>query len=651
MNPEIKARYAYYLVPILISLIYCALSYVRPNFMESIEGKLYDFLFVVRGQLAPPDNIVIAAIDESSIQRLGRWPWPRDKFAHLVKKLAEFDASVIAFDIIFSEPEKNDYLLSQSIEEAGCVILPLVFFFDKEDTIERKEINDSSLLIRGGKGLSKYFFLSSKSVLVPCRPLIRAASGVGHINVFPDSDGTIRKEALYIEYRGRLYPSLALKTAAYYLGIPQERVVVEVTKGIQLGKRYIRTDAVGRILIPYYGGNETFKHIPIVDILEGKTKREQIEGKIVLVGATAVGIYDLRVTPTSSALPGVEKQANVIASLISGRTLIAVPNCLLFAIILFSGILTAYLYRRIKAAYALLVLLVALLVIFSLSYSLFLRGVWLSYFYTSSNVIAQYIVTVAVRYAISEREARRIRKIFSSYVTERVVNELIRNPSKAKLGGERREVTILFCDIRGFTSFSEKRAPEDVVSLLNEYFGKMTEIILKWEGTLDKFMGDAIMVFWGAPLEQPDHAERAVKCALEMTRTLRELGEEWEKKGKPALKIGVGINTGEALVGNIGAEGKKMDYTVIGDHVNLASRLEGLNKSFGSEIIISEYTLERIKDKIHKGIFGGVLVRGLGNVAVKGRERPVKIYSVQDVPLAEPQIMEREEKESPFFDA
>src|SRR3989338_1825912 len=186
--------------------------------------------------------------------------------------------------------------------------------------------------------------------------------------------------------------------------------------------------------------------------------------------------------------------------------------------------------------------------------------------------------------------------MFSSYVTEKIVNELIKNPDMAKLGGERREITVLFSDVMGFTSFSEKHVPEDVVAILNEYLGEMTDIVLRWDGTLDKFIGDAILAFWGAPMRQENHAELAIKCALNMTNRLKDLQKKWQAEGKAMLDCGIGINTGEVIVGNIGAEGKKMDYTVIGDHVNLGSRVESLTKRYDIHILITEFTMERIKD-------------------------------------------------------
>lgn len=620
----------YYLLGIAITAVFCLLYYLQPKPFHTVDLKLYDLLFLIRGEEKPPQDLVIVAIDESSIEKLGRWPWSRDVIAKLVDRLTEYSPAVIGFDLIFSEKEKNDSILAKSIANAGNVIMPIVFFFDKEDPDPKSIVFKSSLKAINHEKFREYAPLSSKSVLVPVEAVSEASTGFGHINIFPDPDGTIRVESLFIEYNGYLIPSLSLKLAGFYLGIPEEKLLIEATNGVYLGKKYIPTDRYGRILIPYYGGNQTFKHIPVIDVFEGKVKKEDIEEKIVLIGATAVGIYDLRVTPFSAALPGVEKHANVIASLISGKSIVSAPNYAVFLLIILTGLISTILYQKLKAGYSLIVLFILILSIFSFSYFLFVyKGVWLSSLYSSANLFVQFIVIIAIKYAFSEKEARHIKKIFSNYVTERIVNELMKNPSMAKLGGERREVTVLFSDIRGFTSLSEKLQPEEVVELLNEYFGAMTEVIFKWEGTLDKFIGDAIMVFWGAPLNQPDHAERALNCAIEMSQRLKELCKKWSSEGKPILKIGIGINTGEVLVGNIGAEGKKMDYTVIGDHVNLASRLEGLNKKFETEIIISEFTLEKIRDLVIKEAFGSILLRGLGNIVVKGKEKPVKIYGVE----------------------
>ncbi|WP_353686095.1 adenylate/guanylate cyclase domain-containing protein [Thermodesulfovibrio sp. 3462-1] len=613
---------------LFIAVVFLCLFYIKPRPLEIIDMKIYDLFFHVRGREKPPENIVIAAIDEASLEKLGRWPWSRDKIARLIDKLSEYGVAVIAVDIIFSESEKNDRLLAESISRAGNVILPVVFFFEAEEAPKEVEITESAFYILNPERFNKYQPVSSKSVLVPESILSRSAAGFGHINMFPDSDGTIRWEVLFINYYGYMIPGLSLKTAAMYLGIPPEKQLIDATKGVYLGRRYIPTDPWGKILIPYYGDNGTFKYISIADIVENRVKKEELEDKIILIGATAVGIYDLRVTPMSSALPGVEKHANVIASLIEGKSILPVSNYIVILLILVSVFLAIFLYQRLKAGYCLIVLLILMSGVFISSFYLFTKGTWLSVIYVSGGLLIHFLTTITLRYAYSEKEARRIKKIFSSYVTEKVVNELIKNPSMAKLGGERREVTVLFSDIRGFTTLSEKLLPERVVELLNEYFAQMAEIIFKWEGTLDKFIGDAIMVFWNAPLPQNDHEQRALNCAIEMIKRLRALCKKWDEEGKPQLKIGIGINTGEALVGNIGAEGKKMDYTIIGDSVNLASRLEGLNKEFNSEIIISEFTFKKLQEKIETGFFGAIDVEELGEISVKGKEQPVKIFKI-----------------------
>jgi adenylate cyclase len=275
-----------------------------------------------------------------------------------------------------------------------------------------------------------------------------------------------------------------------------------------------------------------------------------------------------------------------------------------------------------------------------------MKNLWIDTSYSVNNILLIYLVINAYKYATEERYAKRIRGMFSSYVTEKIVDELIKNPELAKLGGERRKVTVLFSDVRGFTTFSEKHGPEKVVAILNEYLGEMTNIIFEWDGTLDKFVGDEIMAFWGAPLPQSDHAERAVKCALHMVKRLEELQEKWKSEGREPLYSGFGINTGEVIVGNIGAEGKKMDYTIIGDNVNLGARVEGLTRKYNADIIITEFTLERLRNIIENDRAWKVRIRGLDAVAVKGKQKPVYIYSVQALGEKErSEIIECEEKE------
>jgi len=620
--------------------------------METLEEKLYDYRFKIRGTIKPSEKVVIAAIDEKSIERLGRWPWDRDKIANLVKKLAEAGAEIIVFDIFFVEEEKNDPKLAQAIREAGNVILPVVFEFDR-----RSNIPDNEFLLKSAfrsiihpEKFNQYSPVMTKRSLIPVPKLIGECMALGHINMFPDKDGTLRWEAMAIEYNGYLYPSVDLQAVAAYLGVPPEKIVLNATEGIQLGeKRYIPTDRHGMSLIYYYGPTRTFKHFSISDILGGTVNPSEFQGKIVLIGATAVGIYDLRVTPFSATMPGIEKHANVISSILENRFLKRTPLSINLTILLASGILFSLLVVRLRAMNASLMTGLFLLLILGSGYYLFThQGLWINIVYPSNNILLIFIGVTAYNYAVEERYAKKIRTMFSSYVTERVVNELIKNPGMAKLGGERREVTVLFSDVRGFTSFSEKHTPEEVVSILNEYLGAMTDVIFRWEGTLDKFIGDAILAFWGAPMKQENHAELAMKCALNMVNRLGELQKKWESEGRPILDAGIGINTGEVLVGNIGAEGKKMDYTVIGDHVNLGSRIESLTRKYNAHILITEFAMNKVRKYIRNGSgsIGHISIKGIERVIVKGKEKTVEIYEVSSLePGTESMIMKLEKEE------
>ena len=622
-----------FLIGLFITLLFTALMAIELTPLEILEDKMYDLRFKMMGRTKAPDNIVIAAIDEKSIEKMGRWPWGRDRIAQLLDRLTKAEAELVVFDIFMPESEEHDVMLAKAVKDAGNVLLPLVFSFDISQTARQSEhINYSAVQIQNPEKYNKYAPISASGVLAPVLVLMQESMAIGHINMKPDdNDGTLRWEMMAIEYKGYLYPSLDVLTAAVYLGIPHEKVVVKATEGIQLsGKRYIPTDIRGRGLIYYYGPSFTFRHFSISDIIDGKVGAEDLRGKIVLVGATAMGIYDLRVTPFSPAMPGVEKHANVIASILGNKFLQKAPLHINIIILLLSGLFITFVVGRFKASISFVITSCVIMSLLALSYYLFASmGVWTYVAYPSITILLIFANGTAYSHAVEETYARKIKAMFSSYVTERVVNELIRNPGMAKLGGERKDVTILFADVRGFTSFSESHSPEEVVQILNEYLGSMTDIILKWEGTVDKFMGDAILAFWGAPMKQENHAELAVKCSLNMLGKLKELQEKWKAEGKPPLDAGIGINTGEVIVGNIGAEGRKMDYTVIGDHVNLASRVEALTRKYNANILVTEFTMNAIHEAIQAGRIGHIVATGLEKVIVKGKENAVGIFEIK----------------------
>lgn len=615
---------------ITLFFTFCSIQKVLP--LERLELLFYDLRFHLRGKAVPPDNIVILAIDDKSLEKVGRWPWERRTVADLIERLREMKARLVLVDILFAEPSQGDNELAASLARAENVILPLVFAFKGEKRIVENEnlTRWCFPMVRNADNLSIFPPITAGNVILTLDNIAARAGAMGHINMIPDRDGVLRWEVMAVEYNGELYPSIDLQAVRMFLGLPQESLIINAANGIQLGdSAFIPTDFWNRALIHYYGPTNTFPHISAIDLMEGKVDPSRIMDKMVLVGATATGIYDIRVTPASPVMPGIEKHANMIASILQKKFPEKTKNITNVLVLLFSGVVFSLCMLRARAILGALLALLFISVIFLAGYWLFFsRGLWIDISFSSLNLLSIYFVVTVYRFATEERYARRIRGMFSSYVTERVVNELIKNPQLAKLGGERRELTVLFSDVRGFTTFSEKHSPEEVVSILNEYLGEMSHLILESDGTLDKFIGDAIVAFWGAPLPQEDHAERAVKCALDMIRKLKELQAKWKAEGKTPLDCGIGINTGEVVVGNIGAEGKKMDYTVIGDHVNLGARVEGLTRKYGCHIIITEFTLEKLRGMICSGAFPDTIIRGLEPVAVKGKAKPVIIYEV-----------------------
>jgi adenylate cyclase len=624
--------------------------YLHFPLLEMLEEKLYDLRFKIRGKVAPPPYVVIIAIDDKSLEKLGRWPWSRDKIARLTDILVRGEAKVIAFDILFAEAEENDAVFAKAIAKASNVLLPLVFRFDKEAPLVQEDfLYPSSLsIVKNVSALNTFSPYKAIGLSTCRRELSAAAIALGHINMIPDDDGTLRWETMVIEYDLDIYPSIDLQTARIYQGLGNEKMILNATESINLGGKIFTTDLWGRSPIYFYGPEQTFPYISVSDLMEGKISSNTLKGKIALVGVTALGIYDLRVTPFSANMPGVEKHANVITSLLEGRSIIKLPFITNLIVLLCTGLVLSIILTRLKAVSGAIVAF-CLLSAFSFAgyYLLVNKGLWMELSYPLINIVFVYSFVTVYRYAEEEMRAKHIRAMFSSYVTEKIVNELTKNPDMAKLGGDRREVTVLFSDIKGFTTFSEKHAPEEVVSILNEYLTAMTEIIFRWEGTLDKFVGDEIVAFWGAPLPQENHAELATRCALNMVEKLKELSEKWLNEGKVPLEAGFGLNTGEVIVGNIGAEGKKMDYTVIGDHVNLGARVEALTRKYSTNILITEFTLNKIKGLVkpkNGQIIGHVSVKGLERVMVKGKEKPVRIYEVKSLePDMESRIIELEE--------
>jgi adenylate cyclase len=656
-------------IALLSILAVSVICYVDPDFLSLLELKTLDLRFLSRGKIVTTGEVALVAIDEKSLDELGRWPWPRVRMAQLLDALVKYEAKVVGFDIVWAEPDENSELkslsalkqkmnelkltnrdlekyLSQAIQKADTdrtladslarsrrAVLGYFFhFFTKEDLPQEKKQLPQDL-----PPLSTYNWVKYSSQAAAKVPLFEAtyaevnipviaeaAEGAGYFNIFPDRDGTVRWIPLVIKYQDKHYCALSLAVLQKFLN--NSPLVLRLAEfgveEIRLGDLFIPTNEEGRMLINYRGPQKTFPHYSATDVIHGRVPVNAFRGKIVLVGATAMGIYDIRVTPFDHVFPGLEVHANVIDTILKQQFLYR-PNWVtlfdLLAIIVL-GLILGIILPKVKALWGALIGISLFFAFVLTSNQLFQKqGIWVNQTYPLFNLVLTYLMITGYRYMTEERERKKVRGAFQYYLNASVVEQMLKDPEKLKLGGEKKDLTVLFSDIRGFTSISEHMTPERLVKFLNEYLTKMTDIVFKYDGLLDKYMGDAIMAIWGAPLDQSDHPLRACYTALEMVEELRLLQQRWATEGMPRMNIGIGINAGPMVVGNMGSE-RRFDYTVMGDSVNLGSRLEGLNKLYGTNIIISEMTYERVREEI--------LGRELDLVRVKGKDQPVKIYEL-----------------------
>ncbi|MCX5847731.1 MAG: CHASE2 domain-containing protein [Deltaproteobacteria bacterium] len=672
MNERLKKIFSMSPLKIAIFVIFIAviMFIIDVPFLRFMELKALNLRMVSRGQLPTGGETVIATVDEKSLSELGRWPWPRTTHAKLIDKLKKYGAKSVGFDIVFAEPDENsslktilelskevkktrikdkrvqgllnkkkmaadtDAALAKSIGRSKNVTLGYFFHLSSEDVahLSEEEIetaaeniaNSRYQIIKADSTPDESRLVHAYSAAVNLKSLSDAAENSGYFNAFPDSDGTIRWSPLVIKFQDNYYPSLALSLLLQYMDWPMLTLNMTAVgvEGISIGDIDIPTNERGWMLINYLGPAKTFPHYSISDIIKGRLSPDTFKDKIVIVGATATGIYDLRVTPYSNVYPGVEMHANVIDSILHQNFLQQSDFTKLLDVcsIVFFGLIMGFAIPRVKAIQGIvlsLLIVASFVVINTIIFSHF--NVWLNLIYPVLTMITIYLGITVYRYITEEREKKKIRGAFQYYLTASVINEMLKDPSKLKLGGDKKDLSVLFSDIRGFTTISERLTPEELVHLLNEYLTEMTNVVFQYDGLLDKYMGDAIMAVFGAPLDQPDHALRACRTALGMMDELKILQKKWAGEDRPILNIGIGINSGDMVVGNMGSD-MRFDYTVMGDSVNLGSRLEGINKEYGSNIIISEYTHDVVKDVL--------FCRELDSVRVKGKKQPVRIYEL-----------------------
>ncbi len=658
-----KAHKGYILAIIVSILVFVMLSffYSMTRLLDGMENGSINFKFFLRDPSEKArklqegvkitkknprsrDDIVILGIDESTIREFTDknipWPFPWNIHAKFTNYVGTSNPKAIFFDIMFLDHKKHEDELARAIQNARTVFLDFPFETQEVD-VKYSDIKDRLEImsrLRWPADPNDKSYEWAEEAVPPTPKLSRAAKGIGYANIRPDPDSINRKLPVVIKHKGYYYPSIDLAIVMHYFGIGAKDVEIKMGRHVKLKnlpaekmarpnkerQLIIPIDADGFMFINFIGGPGSFQHYPYYYFVnEGSITNKSLEGKILLVAAYSVtGIStDIHKSPYGD-LFGIEHHANALNTILNQDFIINFSQFQNILVLLLIALIMGFLLPKLSIVASLVFTAVFTVSYVGLSYVLFDTMNIIFIFATPIIQIgATFTLITVYRLLTEQREKRYIRQTFSKFVSKSVVDELLKDPDKLKLGGEKKILTVLFSDIRGFTSISERMTPEAMVEHINEYLEAMTGIVFQHDGTLDKYVGDEIMAFWGAPIPQDDHALKACKAAVDMIRVLNELNVKWIAEGKPELHIGIGLNTGDMVVGNMGSS-SRMDYTLMGDNVNLGARLEGTNKFYKTTIIISEYTYEYVKDH--------VITRELDLIRVKGKELPVKIYELID---------------------
>ena len=653
---------------LLLALLCVAVvfSFSDMRWREQIRNFTFDNYNILKPRV-DAGAAVIVDIDEASLKAIGQMPWPRDVMADLVTKLKDMGAKVIAFDIVFPEPDRaspsfvahtlegvdgfsgvaeklgalpdNDALFGAAIRDAGNVVTGFSF------TDEKTSAAPAQKGIFRGRELEK-FVPRLVGATVNLKEIVKDAAGNGSFFVSTDTDGIIRRVPMLVGHERpdssivSIYPALALEAIRIYDGQKGGRVLLADPRyaaldpqrfgveGIEIGKggRVIPTNARGEFIVHFAQSNPGW-YVPAHKILDGTAHEALVRDKIVLVGTSAVGLKDIRSTPLDTFIPGVEVHLNIIDQIFQGQFLSrpieaqgaeAVSIFILGIFIIFCSSLIG------AAALAMIVIAVIVLSVFAGWYAFIHYGLLIDVMYPSLCVMAMFMLSSVFSYMRTECERRAVRQAFGLYISPDFMKELTRDPEKLRLGGESRELTVMFTDIRSFTGISESMPPDELIHLMNGFLTPMSDLVMHNRGTIDKYMGDAMMAFWNAPLDDPDHARHACKSALGMQAALQPINAEIAEKAKMEgrepflLQAGIGINTGICAVGNMGSK-QRFAYSALGDAVNLASRLEGQTKQYGLTTIIGESTRDAVPD------FATLEV---DLIRVKGKNKPVRIFTL-----------------------
>jgi len=658
----------------LIIVILCILFMFQSFFLEQMELKTIDLRFQVRGNVLPGNNIALAVIDEKSLAQEGKWMWPRSKLASVITKLSEAGAAVIGIDLVFSEPDEKslskyihqiekiltkknikedelvsylnelklkknkDYLLARAIQQSKSKIV-LGFFLQMEaekvrhlreeqlDSLQEFALPSVYKIIKYNSAKAMEFQFKKAFATITNIPQISLSSPYsGFFNNIPDPDGIIRTLPTLVQFREDLYAPLSIKILSAYLGEEPQVIIDDYgVKSFRFGEQInFPTDEKGRLYINYRGGEKSFPHLSVTDILNDNIDTATVKNKIIILGATASGIFDEVSTPFESVYPGPELHATIVDMVLNQDYLYKPEwlNLLTILTIVIFGLGIGMILPKIGAFTGAWVAIIPLVgyVLFC-QYIFTVHGWILNMVYPLAVILITYSIMTAYTFLIESRQKRFIKNAFSTYLAPAVVKQLMDHPETLTLGGENRKITAFFSDVQSFTSISETLQPDDLVALLNEFLTEMTDIILEYNGTVDKFEGDAIIAFFGAPGDLINQEEIACTVSLKMQQRLSELRIKWREEGKPMLYNRIGMNTGVAVVGNMGSQ-SRMDYTMMGDTVNTAARLEGVNKLYGCYTLVSKSTY------LPAVASGSIFGRELDSVLLVGKKEPIDIYEL-----------------------
>jgi len=656
---RITAKLLPTLLGIATSLLFAWAQFADIPILKALQQRAESMAYDLRLNFSLEQNhkvdprIVIIDVDEKSIGAEGRWPWPRNKIAELTDRLFEAGAVVVGYDIFFSEPERNkaravlqqlqqnsstDQHLISSLESLAPEFdndqrlaeslrdhdVTLGYLFHEEDTVPAGHLPQPLLTL--SKAQAQRSGIKAMPNYTATLPLLQeSAISNGFVTTWPDQDGIIRRTPMLIRHGENIYGSLSLNIAKLYLFLEEAEIKtapignIDAVESIILGGTTIPTDGGGFALVPYKGRAGNFPYISATDVLKGNVDADTLEGAIVLIGATAVGIADLVATPVENIYPGVEVHANIIRSILDNDFPFE-PSWADGANLLATLVIGLVLALLLPHFAPLVLLFTSLLTASGLVYSnLWLwqeKGLALSLAWPLILILTLAAVNVTYGFLSENRKRSQLKSMFGQYVPPELVDAMSQTSENFGFDGESREMTVLFADIRGFTTLSEKLSPSELRALLNRYFTHMTEIIFDHHGTIDKYVGDMIMAFWGAPLKNPDHAKQAIHAAMKMLEKTAELKPILMAEGYPEIDVGIGLNTGLMNVGDMGSSYRRA-YTVLGDNVNLGSRIEGLTKFYGAGLVVSETTMAGQDDFVF---------RRLDLVKVKGKTEAVKVY-------------------------